>query len=95
MSVFSMNLATIITTASVVTVPGTGKGSIVGARLSAGAASTLSIYNGTTAAAARVARLQAGGAGADELSIPVRIDGTVKVQLSTTASSTVAFVYLV
>ena len=42
-------------------------------------ASTLSIYNGTTAAANEVSMLRAPAAGVDETGIPVRCDGGVRV----------------
>ncbi len=88
------NRTTIVASAADVTVPGTGKGAYIAARLVAGAAATLTIYNGATAAANRISTLKCAAAGVDETRFPLRADGTVNVQLSTTASSTIAYVYV-
>lgn len=88
------NLATLLNHANLVTVPVVSGGAYVTMRLSSGAAATITLYQGGTNATNRISRLQTGGAGADETSVPLRISGTVKVQLSTTASSTIGFVYI-
>ena len=48
----------------------------------AATAATLKIYNGSTAAANEIARLSAAANSIDETGVPIRCDGTLKVQLS-------------
>lgn len=81
-----------LTTTAATTV--TSGPSYVCARLAAGgAAAKLRIFNGSTAAAAQVAILSCSAANfVDELSVPVRCDGGVRVLMSVNSST--AFIYV-
>jgi hypothetical protein len=90
MGVLSGFNVTRLTTTAATTV--TSGPSYVAARLSGTAACKLRIYNGSTAAADQVAVLSVAAAnGVDELSVPLRCNGGVRVIMSVNTAT--AFIY--